>query len=282
MGSCQGIDMENVQRHGNAPYRVVVVHGGPGAAGEMAPVATELASDAGVLEPFQTATSVDGQIKELASVVETHGDPPVLLVGYSWGALLAALTTAAHPNLVGRLVLVGCPPLEDSYVPEISSRRIERLSDEDAERYSNALEIISGSTDGNEDIALADLDQLAHQADTYERLEDPPEVDIDVDASRFQPVWEEAAAMRTSGDLLDTVADIEHPVLLLHGCYDTHPLAGVIEPLDRVALTFETIELDQCGHTPWLEMHAREHFFDLLYEEIQALDEYRIHSTDAR
>jgi pimeloyl-ACP methyl ester carboxylesterase len=265
--------VENVQLHDDAPYRVVVVHGGPGATGEMEPVATELASDTGVLEPFQTATTVDGQITELANVIKTHGDPPVLLVGYSWGAFLAALTTEAHPNLVERIVLVGCPPLENSYVPEISSRRVKRLSDEDAERYSDALEIITGSTEASTDAALADLNQLAQQADTYGRIEDPPELDVDVDVSQFQSVWEEAAAMRTAGDLLNAVADIERPVLLLHGHYDSHPLAGVTEPLDRVDLTFKTIELDKCGHTPWLEIHARDRFFDLLFEEIRALDE---------
>lgn len=69
--------MRNVKKHGEAPHRIVVVHGGPGAAGEMAPVAQELASEWGVLEPFQTALSVKGQIDELTALLETHGDPPV-------------------------------------------------------------------------------------------------------------------------------------------------------------------------------------------------------------
>jgi hypothetical protein len=56
--------MKNLRKYGKAPYKIAVIHGGPGAGGEMAPIARELASDWGVLEPFQTATSLEGQIEE--------------------------------------------------------------------------------------------------------------------------------------------------------------------------------------------------------------------------
>src|SRR5215467_3183039 len=57
--------VENHRTYGSAPYTVAVVDGGPGAAGEMAPVARELAGDRGILEPLQTATSLEGQVEEL-------------------------------------------------------------------------------------------------------------------------------------------------------------------------------------------------------------------------
>jgi len=52
------LNMENVRKYGKAPFKVAVVHGGPGAAGEMAPVARELVFICGVLEPLQTASSL--------------------------------------------------------------------------------------------------------------------------------------------------------------------------------------------------------------------------------
>jgi len=50
--------METLRKYGKTPFKVAVVHGGPGAAGEMAPVASELVSVCGVLEPLQTASSL--------------------------------------------------------------------------------------------------------------------------------------------------------------------------------------------------------------------------------
>jgi len=44
----------------------------------MAPVARELSSEMGVLEPLQTADSIDGQVEELKDVLETHGTPPLI------------------------------------------------------------------------------------------------------------------------------------------------------------------------------------------------------------
>ena len=61
--------LRNLRRYGKAPFNVAVIHGGPGAVGEMAPVARELASGWGVLEPLQTATSLEGQIEELRAVL---------------------------------------------------------------------------------------------------------------------------------------------------------------------------------------------------------------------
>ena len=50
--------MENLRTYGNAPFKVALLHGGPGVSGEMAPVAVELSNTRGVLEPLQTKASI--------------------------------------------------------------------------------------------------------------------------------------------------------------------------------------------------------------------------------
>jgi pimeloyl-ACP methyl ester carboxylesterase len=78
--------MQNLRSYGQPPFRVAVIHGGPGAPGEMAPVARALALQRGLVGPIQTATSLVGQIEELRTTLERHGERPVTLIGYSWGA----------------------------------------------------------------------------------------------------------------------------------------------------------------------------------------------------
>ncbi len=90
--------IDNPRIYGPPPYRIAVIHGGPGAGGEMAPVARELASVGGVLEPLQTAVSLEGQVQELQSIVTDHGRSPVTLIGYSWGAWLAFIVAARYPK----------------------------------------------------------------------------------------------------------------------------------------------------------------------------------------
>src|SRR2546426_5265244 len=57
--------VKTFRKYGGDPFRVVVVHGGPGAAGSVAPMARKLGQTRGVLEPLQTATTLDGQVEEL-------------------------------------------------------------------------------------------------------------------------------------------------------------------------------------------------------------------------
>ena len=66
-----------LRQHGAAPFRIALVHGGPGAAGELWPVARRLGSSRGVLESMQPATTLDRQVEELRGVAEAHADAPV-------------------------------------------------------------------------------------------------------------------------------------------------------------------------------------------------------------
>ena len=97
--------MTNLRKHGKEPFRIAVIHGGPCAPGEMAPVARELSADWGVLEPLQTAASVEGQIEELHGVLNDNADLPVVLVGFSWGAWLGFMLAALYPAFVRKLIL---------------------------------------------------------------------------------------------------------------------------------------------------------------------------------
>ena len=104
-----------MRTYGNPPFSIAVIHGGPGAAGEMTPVARELSADRGVLEPLQTAATLRGQIDELRAGLEAHGDLPIVLVGFSWGAWLSYLLAAEYPLLVSKLVLVSSGPFDQRY-----------------------------------------------------------------------------------------------------------------------------------------------------------------------
>ncbi len=121
--------MENPRIYGQLPAKVVLVHGGPGAAGEMAPVAKVLSRARGVLDPLQTAHTVASQVEELESQIEEYAAPPVVLVGYSWGAWLSCFLAARRPDLVRKLILISSGPFRDRYVNAIQTTRLSRLGD---------------------------------------------------------------------------------------------------------------------------------------------------------
>jgi pimeloyl-ACP methyl ester carboxylesterase len=236
----------------------------------MAPVARELASLRGVLEPIQTATALDGQVEELRAVLETFGDLPVTLIGYSWGAWLSFIVAAGYPTIVGKLVLVGSGPFEQKYVARLAETRLGRLSEGERGEFESIVKALDDPAAGDKDRLLARLGELASITDTYDPIEnDLAESDrVRARGDLFQSVWRDAAEMRRSGELLELGKRIECPVVAIHGDYDPHPAAGVQEPLSAVLGRFCFILLEKCGHTPWLERHARDAFYMVLAREL--------------
>jgi pimeloyl-ACP methyl ester carboxylesterase len=258
--------MSNLREYGTAPYNVAVIHGGPGAPGEMAPVAREIAAQWGVLEPLQTEDTIEGQVEELRAILEAHAIRPVKLVGYSWGAWLGSIVAARYPSLVGKLILISSGPFEEKYAQGIMETRLDRLGSEEQAEVLNLVESMSDSGGQHLNKKMARFGQLISKADSYEPI---PHDDyaLETQFGVFQNVWNEAQELRHSGRLLELAAMIQCPVVAIHGDYDPHPAEGVRKPLSHVLEEFRFVLLKNCGHTPWFERQARDEFYKVLKRE---------------
>ena len=259
--------MKNLRKYGNSPFDIAVLHGGPGAPGEMAPVARELSSVGGVLEPLQTAKSLDGQVQELQAVLEEKGDFPGVLIGHSWGAMLGFILTARYPSLVKKLILIGSGVYEEKYAESIVPTRLNRLSDEERAEVLSLIEALDDPAADNKSALMARYGELFAKADSYDPLPRDSEV-LEYRHDINHNVWSEAAELRSSGKLLGLGESIRCPVVAIHGDYDPHPPEGVKEPLSRVLKDFRFILLEKCGHYPWWERAARDRFYDILKSEV--------------
>jgi len=262
------MDMMNVRIYGNAPYEVVVIHGGPGAPGEMAPVARELAKNHGVMEPLQTASTLQGQVHELAATLERNAHLPATLIGHSWGAMLSYALAAQHPLLVKTLILVSCGVFEDKYAEHITGTRLSRLTEGEMRAVDSLSRTLDDPNATQKNQAFAALSKYISKADSYDPL--PSESDIiECQYDIYLSVWKDAQEMRTSGRLIALGRQIRCPVVAIHGDYDPHPAAGVRVPLSSVLKDFRFILLEKCGHYPWLERAAIERFYGILEEELR-------------
>jgi pimeloyl-ACP methyl ester carboxylesterase len=266
----QGEYLKNLRAYGKAPFNIAIIHGGPGAGGEMSPVARELASNWGVLEPIQTATSLEGQVKELRTVLENHGALPVTLIGFSWGAWLSFIVAAHYPTSIKKLILVGSGPYEEKYVAKLQETRLSRLSGEERTEFELIIRALGDPATEGKDTLLTRLGALASKTDEYDPIiEEPPESNsVGSQGDIFHGVWKDAAEMRRSGKLLELGKHIKCPVIAIHGDYDPHPAEGVQKPLSAVLESFRFILLKNCGHMPWIERRARDEFYRTLEEEL--------------
>jgi pimeloyl-ACP methyl ester carboxylesterase len=263
----KSVYMENPRIYGSAPLIIAVIHGGPGAPGEIAPVARELSSSRGVLEPLQTAATVEGQVQELKVVLEEKGDLPVTLIGFSWGALLSFIFTARYPLSVKKLILIGSGVYEEKYTRNIMSTRLSRLSEGEKAEALSLMENLNDPSIEDKNKPMARLGKLISKADSYDPLPHDSEI-LECQYDINQSVWGQARELRRSGKLLELGRKIHCPVVAIHGDYDPHPPEGIKDPLSSVLKDFRFILLENCGHCPWIERGARDRFYDILKKEV--------------
>ncbi len=265
--------MTNPRKYGTAPYAVAVVHGGPGAPGDAAPMAKHLSSLCGVLEPLQSETTIAGQIKELHALLKDNGKFPMILAGYSWGAILSFLFASEFPALVQKLLLIACPPFEDCYVPTIMETRLNRLDIKGRKQLYRLIEAFNEAEGNDKDVALSKLGAFFERVDSFDPLPcDANDEALGCQAETFQSILGEFKELREGGALLESAKRIQCPVVAIHGDFDPHPAEGVQNSLTPLIKNFHLIQLSHCGHTPWRERQSRERFFEVLLESLAKTD----------
>jgi len=262
--------MINVRFYGDKPYKAAVVHGGPGALGSVAAIARVLSKGMGVIEPLQTRTTIEDLLEELGEVIRANCKVPITFIGHSWGAWLVILYAAKYPELVKKIIFVGSGPFEIKYVDRINKARRMRLTGTEGKEYDCLFKKLGAGNATAKDGLLKKLGDLVAKTDNYCTFNVPTDDSdiIQADVELYKSIWNEAAAMRKSGELLEQASRVTCPVVAIHGVYDPHPADGVKLPLEDRLSGFTFYLLEKCGHSPWRERYAAERFYEILKEEI--------------
>ena len=258
----------NTRKYGQQPYKVAVLHGGPGAPGSMAPVARELGKTLGVIEPLQTKDSLEGQIDELRNQLHAHADLPVTLIGSSWGAVLALFLAAREKEMVRKLILIGSAVFNAESSSRIENIRLNRLTEEERQRHEIIIHDLEQAPAARREQLMKEWGDILFKADVYDPLTDDLEV-IEVQYEIFTGVWSDFVALRDRpGYLKSAFSKISIPATIIHGEYDPHPIEGIRPFLEDCLPEVRFYILPECGHYPWIERRAAGRFFEILADEI--------------
>lgn len=251
--------------YGNAPYTVAALHGDPGAAGSVGYLASELSKRAktGVLEPVQSAESIEGQVAELSDLLADFN--PKVLIGHSWGAWLALFYAAKYHN-VSKLILIGCPPFEAKAAEEKSMRRLKALSPSDFKEFKRCAVL---AQTGDKD-AFSRLGELADKADNVCLPDPDPSLDflLPFCENIYEKVWSQADLFRKNNGFETLLKEIDASVYVLQGDKDPHLASDAVLPLRRAGLDVREFIFENCGHSPFREKYVKDRFFNVLTEII--------------
>ncbi len=255
--------MKACRKYGRPPFNVILVHGGPGAVGEMKPVAQQLSDRFGVVESLNKGLTIDEQLQELMECVAICTKVKPIIVGFSWGAWLSIFFAAQYPDLLSKLILIGCGPLEEKYAQVIHETRIKRLNAKQHKEFFSLLSEMEKNSLVDRNAAFEKLGSLVSLSDSYDPVEGAEE-DIELHPEVYFSVWNEASELRENGQLLDSFNRISCPVVAIHGDYDPHPSEGIRVPLKQSPCNSQFELLKNCGHKPWIEKQAGENFYQTL------------------
>lgn len=263
-----------VREYGDGGPWVIALHGGPAAPGEAAPIARGLAGAFRVLEPWQRGSgastlTVATHVEDLrALVVARCGGTSPAIVGESWGATLALAFAAAHPDLAGPIVLVGCGTFDKASRARMNEVLAERGG---AELQAELRELDARYPDPGERLLQRySRIRVLYDFDPVEEPADDPEIPP-FDARAHAETWSDMLRLQEEGVYPAAFAAIRGRVLMLHGSHDPHPGGMIRASLVPWIPQLEYREWPRCGHSPWSERGVREEFFSFLREWLLAV-----------
>lgn len=229
----------------------------------MAPVARELGDGFRAIEVIQRSganggVTVERHVDDLHECIGAYGGgEPALVLGHSWGAMLALAYGAAHPAALAGLVAVG------SGTFDVASRR--RLAELRGERLGEPVRRLVDRVEGS---GLSPSEQMRRvsvmmfKADSHDLAEAGAPASFD--AAGHDGSWADAMRLQSEGVHPAAFGAIEAPVVMVHGEHDTHPGEMIRDSLLPHLPRLEYVKLARCGHYPWLERHARDRFYEVV------------------
>ena len=242
---------------------IVLLHGGPGAHHDyLYPQCLALATSHRVFTYDQrgggrsktddrTPITWRTQTEDLAQVITEFDLTPFVLVGYSWGALLAMLysievaaqTTVPSPE---KLVLISPAPITRAWRNDFESALAERQRSPqiDALRVELAA---SGLRERDNDAYRQRAFEISVAGYFANPLRASALTPFRVIARVQQSIWQSLGEF----DLRDGLRGVHIPALVVHGRQDPIPLVSAQAAAE--VLCAEIVVLDDCGHVPYVE-----------------------------
>ena len=268
----QPFDRIHVRFYGETGPQVILLHGGPGAPGDLAPLARHLGNNFRVLEPLQRLSdsiplTVARHVADLYGVIhDTATDIPIRLTGHSWGAMLALTYAARYPADIDRVVLIGCGSFDKGSREAYQTCMAQRMNSEIKLRLNNInMQLAVEKDPQRRNESFAELAALCTRLQSFKPLSTGSEALV-CDERGNNETWNDALYIQEQGIQPAEFARIQAAVTMIHGDKDPHPGPMIYKSLAPIIPTIQYHEIPRCGHMPWIEQEAREEFFKLLGE----------------
>lgn len=242
------------QRFGSGTPQLVFLMGGPGIDPAVAaPLIADLARTTEVIVFHQRGTglsfdapasnadlTVAGAVADLEALRVALGRPQLVLVGQSWGSMLAMAYAAAHRERVASLALLDPGGPNMHFMRDFGRRVMAKLTPEERAAYAHT----HGST--AEQLRLELLGDVHDRANVETLL-----ASLGPRSSNTRVFHALSGDVARHYDVTTSLRDFDRPVFILFG--DDDPSLAAKDDLVALFPAAHVVTIPEAGHLGWLD-----------------------------
>lgn len=256
--------------YGQGKSKVLLLHGGPGAAGSLSYLANILSKTIDIAELWQTSKNIDVMCAEISQQLQYCDDNPII-IGHSWGAVLGYIFAAKFPHNIGKLIMISSGALTKQHHEEAMVARFACISQENNSKMEILYKKLAASS-GQEEVEI-----FCELAKFLETIEVSTPVDniheriktLYYDLNCYKSINIEYKHLLNTNQMEALGTKIICPVSIIHGKNDPYSYTDLQNFLCKTLSTKTVFYLlDNCGHWPWREKYAEKEFFFIIQKEI--------------
>jgi proline iminopeptidase len=218
--------------------------------------------------------NIESYLQDIELLRRKRGDKQIVLLGISWGGLLAMNYAVRYQQHVSKLVLLGSAPPSYKLWNVLFDNQHVRRSNAELDSMKALQEIFSRKTDAELD-SLKRMDPLAKEVVAFKNF-----IAIHIRAMHynrylaskgfeklflgfnFQPItYIDKEVMETRWDITSALRKLNIPALILYGRQDDQGESTFF--LQKECLKNSTMRvIEQCGHVMWEDQPAA--FYSIL------------------
>jgi proline iminopeptidase len=202
--------------------------------------------------PGSKMSYIDEFCKDIDQVRKKLGHERIILLGHSWGGMLAMQMAVSYPKTIHKLILISSGGYNLDFLSYFKDNIYSALSLEDQQLIAGQGKLITGNTAGGKKLTAAEMLQIMSRGYVYDKTT-AQQIKLgakDINSFSGDEVWKSLAAVHW--DLGEKLRVITCRTLILQGRQDPIDLqtAGMI----RTHIKGSRLQvIEQCGHFPWLE-----------------------------
>jgi proline iminopeptidase len=213
---------------------------------------------------------VDRLIEDIEALRVELGEERLRLVGWSWGAVLALMYGAVHPQRIERIAAIAPGPIPMELVEVYRANLLRPLNAEERARYVQLAEDMDQALHVGDAVAFRALNRelviLSSRVWFFspEKAADFVDSYLDLAGDPYNAARVNRTILSSLGEFpaWDRMGAWEAPTLVVYGYQDFEPITQAHTIQEWVPQT-RIVFINECGHYPWLEQPGR------LYHELQ-------------